>query len=118
MNDIVYISPEFKCDDYQDEDKDQYDVFFNRHKNEEPCFIPERLNGLDKNLCTAIERDEQEPDLRGRAFINLKNIPNGFYTIFYLRIGLPLGINSRLRVMGKAENVHVNLDRSLLNHTI
>jgi hypothetical protein len=43
--------------------------------------------GLYKNCMTAIERDHYEPDLRGKAFINLKNIPNGYYTIFYIRIG-------------------------------
>jgi hypothetical protein len=43
--------------------------------------------GLYKNCMTAIERDHYEPDLRGKAFINIKNVPNGYYTVFYIRIG-------------------------------
>lgn len=60
------------------------------------------MKNLNKNCMTAIERDHYEPDLRGKAFINLKNNPNGHYTIYYLRIGQPISINSRLKVMGKA----------------
>jgi adenosine/AMP kinase len=67
--------------------------------------------GLHKNCMTAIERDHYEPDLRGKAFINLKNVPNGHYTIFYLRIGQPISINSRLKVLGKAKHIYVNINR-------
>lgn len=72
--------------------------------------------GLNKNSMTAIERDHYEPDLRGKAFINLKHIPNGHYTIFYLRIGQPISINSRLKVLGKAKNIYVNLNREKICH--
>jgi hypothetical protein len=59
----------------------------------------------------AIDRDHYEPDLRGKAFINLKNIPNGHYTIFYIRIGQHISINSRLKVLGRAKGVYVNIKR-------
>jgi len=64
---------------------------------------------------TAIERDYYEPDLRGKAFINLKNVPNGHYTIYYLRIGQPISINSRLKVLGKATNIFINLNRDKIS---
>ena len=64
---------------------------------------------------TAIERDHYEPDLRGKAFINLKNIPNGHYTVYYLRIGQPISINSRLKMMGKATNIFVNINREKIS---
>ena len=67
--------------------------------------------GLNKNQMIAIDRDHYEPDLRGKASINLKNIPNGMYTIFYLRLGMPISINSRLKVLGKSRNVYVNINR-------
>ena len=72
--------------------------------------------GLNKNCMTAIERDHYEPDLRGKAFINLKNIPNGHYSIYYLRIGQPISINSRLKVLGKAKNIYVNINREKISH--
>ena len=53
------------------------------------------MRDLNKNLITAIDRDSYEPDLRGKSSINLKNLPNGHYDVFYLRIGQPIGINSR-----------------------
>ena len=71
--------------------------------------------GLNKNSMTAIERDHYEPDLRGKAFINLKNIPNGHYTIFYLRIGQPISINSRLKVLGKAKGIYANINREKIS---
>lgn len=74
------------------------------------------MKGLNKNSMTAIERDHYEPDLRGKAFINLKNIPNGHYTIFYLRIGQPISINSRLKVLGMSKNIYVNINRDKISH--
>jgi hypothetical protein len=65
---------------------------------------------------TAIERDHYEPDLRGRAMLNLKHVPNGHYTIFYLRIGQPISINSRLKVLGRAKNIFVNINRDKISH--
>lgn len=64
---------------------------------------------------TAIERDHYEPELRGRAFINLKSLPNGHYTIYYLRIGQPISIKSRLKVLGKASQVFVNINRDKIS---
>lgn len=91
--------------------KYQYD--FNNPNAEN---IPERMVGLNKNCMTAIERDHYEPDLRGKSFINLKNIPNGHYSIYYLRIGQPISINSRLKVLGKAKNIYVNINREKISH--
>jgi adenosine/AMP kinase len=71
--------------------------------------------GLYKNNMIAIDRDHYEPDLRGKAFINLKNIPNGHYTIFYIRIGQPISINSRLKVLGRAKGVYVNINREKIS---
>jgi hypothetical protein len=66
-------------------------------------------------LCQAIEHDEKEPELRGKAFINLKNIPNGNYSVFYLRIGQPVGVNSRLKILGRATKIFVNINRTKIN---
>jgi hypothetical protein len=65
---------------------------------------------------TAIERDYYEPDFRGKAHVNLKHVPNGHYTVYYLRIGQPISINSRLKVLGKACHVFANLAREKLSH--
>ena len=78
--------------------------------------IPERMLGLNKHSMTAIERDHYEPDLSGKSFINLKNIPNGHYSIYYLRIGQPISINSRLKVLGKAKNIYININREKISH--
>jgi len=74
------------------------------------------MRGLYKNFMTAIERDHFEPELRGRAKLNLKHVPNGHYTIFYLRIGQPISINSRLKVLGRAKNIFVNINRDKISH--
>ena len=121
LNDIMYIVPEFSPKAYlefypeSEDDLEHHAEFFRRYQDfeyqEGVDNIPDLLQGLDQHLCTAIERDELEPDLRGKGFINLKNIPNGHYTIFYLRIGQPISINSRLKVLGKAKNLYVNLNR-------
>ena len=63
----------------------------------------------------AIDRDHYEPDLRGKAFINLKNVPNGYYTIFYIRIGQPISINSRLKVLGRSKGIYVNINREKIS---
>jgi hypothetical protein len=128
LNDIMYIVPEFSPKSYKEvypeseDDLEQHAEFFRQYQDfeyqEGVDNLPGRLQGLDQHLCTAIERDELEPELRGKAFINLKNIPNGHYTIFYLRFGQPLGINSRLKVMAKIQNIFINFDRGQLNETI
>lgn len=124
LNDIMYIVPEFSPKAYlkfypeSEDELEQHAEFFRRYQDFEykdgVDNIPDVLQGLDQHLCTAIERDELEPDLRGKGFITLKNIPNGHYTIFYLRLGQPLGINSRLKVMAKVQNIFINFDRGQL----
>ena len=106
LNDVIYIVPEFNPSDYDTvyprlctgNEFEDFGAFFEHYKNyaynPSPLVdnIPERMMGLHKNSMTAIERDHYEPDLRGRAFINLKNVPNGYYSIFHLRIGQPISI--------------------------
>ena len=104
LNDVIYLVPEFTPSEYQahyegefsDSDHPDFKGFFehynlfnyqNKRGDNDYYGIPERMKHLFKNCMTAIERDYYEPDLRGKAFINLKNIPNGHYTIYYLRIG-------------------------------
>ena len=103
LNDVIYVVPEFTPSEYDatytrqctGNEYVEFKTFFNHFRsyvydsdpNHDEYGIPERMVGLYKNCMTAIERDHYEPDLRGRAFINLKHIPNGHYTIFYLRIG-------------------------------
>lgn len=67
---------------------------------------------LYKNCMTAIERDYYEPLYRGKAHINLKHVPNGYYTVYYLRIGQPIKVYSRLKVLGKVSNVFININRT------
>ena len=71
---------------------------------------------MNKNFITAIDRDNYEPDLRGKARINLKNIPNGHYSIYYVRIGQPIGINSRLKVLGRAKSIFINFRRDQISN--
>ena len=73
------------------------------------------MKNLYKNCMFAIERDHYEPELRGKAFINLKNVPNGHYTIYYLRIGFPINITSRLKVLGKASGIFINIKRETIS---
>ena len=117
LNDVIYIVPEYTPSEYDfiyshictGNEQQEHLGFFEHYAyfkyNPDPKIdnIPERMVGLYKNCMTAIERDHYEPDLRGKAFINLKNVPNGYYTIFYIRIGQPISINSRLKVLGRAK---------------
>ena len=129
LNDVIYIVPEFTPSEYDIQyarsctgnEYDEFQPFFQHFVNyiyddhNDKVNIPERMKGLNKNSMTAIERDHYEPDLRGKAFINLKNIPNGHYTIFYLRIGQPISINSRLKVLGMSKNIYVNINRDKIS---
>ena len=102
LNDIAYIVPEFTPSKYESIYEDQeycfnnhaFQSFFKKYKDfeyvENSDNLPERMGLLDKNLCVAIEHDEALPELRGKAFINLKNIPNGHYSVLYVRIGQPI----------------------------
>ena len=73
--------------------------------------MPQFLKDLDKNMCTVIERDEFQAELRGRAFVSLSSMPNGHYSVYCLRIGSPLSPHSMLKVIGKAKRVLVNFNR-------
>lgn len=132
LNDIVYVVPEFNPSEYREVYPDSaeytlghesFSAFFQRYQrfrtdpNPQADQVPGFLKDLDKNLCSAIERDRYQPDLRGQAMINLKNTPNGHYSIYYLRIGQPLSIHSRLKVLGKAKRVFVNFNRLHINET-
>ena len=129
LNDVIYIVPEFNPSDYDTvyprlctgNEFEDFGAFFEHYKNyaynPSPLVdnIPERMMGLHKNSMTAIERDHYEPDLRGRAFINLKNVPNGYYSIFHLRIGQPISISSRLKVLGRTKGIFVNINREKIS---
>lgn len=129
LNDVIYIVPEFNPSDYDmiyprlctGNEFEEFGPFFEHYKNyaynPSPLVdnIPERMMGLHKNSMTAIERDHYEPDLRGKAYINLKHVPNGHYTIFHLRIGQPISINSRLKVLGRAKGIFVNINREKIS---
>ena len=132
LNDVIYVVPEFTPSEYDREyprlcngnEYEEFQMFFDHFRyykyfgdpKSDDDSIPERMVGLFKNCMTAIERDHYEPDLRGKAFINLKNVPNGHYTIFYLRIGQPISINSRLKVLGKSKNIFININRDKISN--
>lgn len=132
LNDVIYIVPEYTPSEYEyayshiatGKEYDDFRGFFDHYtlfdirkkRNSNDCYgIPERMKDLSKNSMTAIERDHYEPELRGKAHINLKHIPNGHYTIYYLRIGQPISINSRIKVLGKSPNVFVNINRAKMS---
>ena len=133
LNDVIYIVPEYTPEDYDTiysrnctgneyfdfqpffDHYARYGYSYKKEDTDTIYGIPERHSGLNKNSMTAIERDHYEPDLRGKSFINLKNVPNGHYTIYYLRIGQPISINSRLKMMGKAVNVFININREKIS---
>ena len=73
--------------------------------------IPQYLRDLNWFLCVGIEIDTL---LKGKVKINLNKIPNGHYSLYYLRIGLPLELKSRIKVLGKAFNLYVNINRDLV----
>jgi hypothetical protein len=126
LNDIIYLMPEYSPKDYHKIYPKQpvlpaYDNFFERYcdfgffPDEEN--LPDCLGDLDKALCTAIEPDLLQPKQRGKAYVNIKHVPNGHYSLYYLRIGQPLSIDSKLKILGKNEEVYINLDRSILNES-
>ena len=122
INDIIYVVPEFSPKDYLQRYPAQkgcysdpkFAQFFNRyshfqyksHVNQ----IPEKLKLIDKNLCCPIDCQD---DAVGKSFINLNCIPNGNYTVFYLRIGQPVNYNSRLKILG-GKSILVNINRDKL----
>jgi hypothetical protein len=56
--------------------------------------------------------------MMGVAYVNIKYVPNGLYTIYLIRISEPLTINSRLNIVSKVEDVNINIDRNLLSKTL
>jgi hypothetical protein len=129
LNDVVYAAPEFTPSEYErryprlcvGNEFDEFKAFFEHFQKfhyvnpDRYDTVPERMKYLHKNLISAIDRDSYEPDLRGKALVNLKNVPNGHYTIYYIRIGQPIGINSRLKVLGRAKGVFVNINREKIS---
>lgn len=104
LNDVIYLVPDFTPNDYEKvyphictgQEYEDYQGFFDHYSlfdiskkrdDSDNYGIPERMKHLYKNSMTAIEKDYYEPELRGKAFINLKHVPNGHYTVYYLRIG-------------------------------
>lgn len=79
--------------------------------------IPSRLVDIDKSRCTAIVQNNQlpEPWMMGTAYVTIKNIPNGLYSVSLIRISEPLSINSTLSLISKVDAVNINIDRSLLS---
>jgi len=135
LNDIVYVVPDYTINEYDNLYPDTalndeaFKGFFERwlkweedtDNNVRNDSLPQIMKFLDKNLCTAVENESKHGEAewkKGKAYINLKNIPNGHYTLYYIRIGQPVGINSQLAILGKAKNLFVNIDRSLLNQTM
>ena len=76
---------------------------------------------MDKGRCTALSLKEMEDENMqprlGTAYVNIKNISNGFYTLYLVRISKPLTINSYLTILTRIDEVLVNIDRELLNKT-
>lgn len=101
LNDVIYLAPDYTPSDYDraypklctGSEFEEYKAFFEHFADFQLVngdrfdTVPERMMHLHKNLITAIDRDSYEPDLRGKAQINLKHVPNGHYTAYYLRIG-------------------------------
>jgi hypothetical protein len=56
--------------------------------------------------------------MEGIANVNIKNIPNGLFTMHLIRISQPLSVESTLKVISKVENVNINIDRNLLSKTV
>lgn len=123
---MLYAVPEFAPRNYQvlypnqsaTSDPD-FASFFERYERFDPTseeydILPDTMGELDKAMCSEIAHDEENPELRANAFVNLRHIPNGHYTVFYLRIGQPMADTSRLKVLGKSPNIFVNIDRSLI----
>ena len=52
--------------------------------------------------CFAIERNPVMENLKGKAFVKVKGYEACDITVYYLRIGLPLSRNSRVKILGKA----------------
>ncbi len=48
--------------------------------------IPKFMKDLDRKMCFAIELNPEDPDKKGRSLINLKEIPNGHFSIYFIRI--------------------------------
>lgn len=84
--------------------------------------IPERLIHIEKARCTSINyenpQNQYQPNLQGEAHVNIKNVPNGRYNFYLLRISEPVSIESIVKVVSKAENINVNIDRTIINQNV
>ena len=47
--------------------------------------------------------------------MNLKPVPNGHYSLYYLRIGQPVKRTSRIKALGVTRGIFINFDRAQLN---
>ena len=127
LNDVIYVVPEYTPEEYEDvyrnscngNEREDFKGFFEHFSdftyNPQKENIPNRMVGLYKNMMSAIEKDHYEPYLRGRSFINLKNFPNGHYTVYCVRIGQPISIKSRLKILGKAKGIYINFNREKIS---
>lgn len=132
LNDVIYLVPEFTPSQYElyypdmwnGNEFEDFRGFFEhfslfdivKKKDENDHYgIPKIMKYLYKNCMTAINQDYYDPNFRGKAKINLKHIPNGHYTVYFLRIGQPIRVSSRLKVLGKLSSVFINLNRDKLS---
>ena len=72
--------------------------------------LPAIVTGADASTAGP-GSDPNNPSTHGKAFINLQSIPNGHYTVLYMRIGQPLSLKSRFKVLGRAKNIFINFNR-------
>lgn len=77
--------------------------------------IPKFMKDLDRKMCFAIELNPEDPDKKGRSLINLKEIPNGHFSIYFIRISSKITSHSRLKALGRAKNIFININRKKLN---
>lgn len=68
---------------------------------------PRHLKDLHRSLCAAVERDRHGGETRGKAYLPLKEFDLSDsleFIVYYLRIGLPLSLESRVKVLGLANH--------------
>jgi hypothetical protein len=128
LNDVLYVVPEFEIEEYDSiyqkictgREFEGYKPFFDHYQGHDANAILNNCAGMQmgylmRSCMTAIEPDSEEPETRGKAFINLKHIPNGHYSILYLRIGQPISLHSQFKILGRASSVYVNFDRESIS---
>ena len=70
------------------------------------------MSEILKSSFTTIDSDADSPTTLGKAFVDLKSVPNGKYTVLYMRIGQPLSLKSRFKILGRANKIFINSNRS------